>query len=91
MHQLFGEIMQYQIHIGRVMFQSYKPNFAKEEYLQAVEKLQAHIQRGDIYEVNFCQEYFVEEVTLNPLQHSMIYMLSRNLLLLVIIVIKIII
>ena len=35
--------------------------------MQAVEKLQAHIQRGDIYEVNFCQEYFAEEVTLNPL------------------------
>ena len=35
--------------------------------MQAIEKLQAHIQRGDIYEVNFCQEYFAEQATLNPL------------------------
>ncbi|MEY2963157.1 MAG: hypothetical protein RL754_418, partial [Bacteroidota bacterium] len=29
----------------------------KEEYVDAVQKLQAHIQRGDIYEVNYCTAF----------------------------------
>lgn len=32
----------------------------KPEYIELVEKLRNHILRGDIYEVNFCQEFFAE-------------------------------
>ncbi|PLX20145.1 MAG: aminodeoxychorismate synthase, component I, partial [Marinilabiliales bacterium] len=32
--------------------------FSKKEYIETVQKLKNHIQRGDIYEVNFCQEFF---------------------------------
>jgi para-aminobenzoate synthetase component 1 len=32
--------------------------FSKEEYLKTVNTLQKHIRRGDIYEVNFCQEFY---------------------------------
>lgn len=32
--------------------------FSKPEYMNAVQKLKQHIQRGDIYEVNFCQEFY---------------------------------
>ena len=67
MHQLFGEIMQYQTHDWKSNIPKLQAKLTKEDYFQAVEKLQAHIQRGDIYEVNFCQEYFAEEATLNPL------------------------
>ena len=35
---------------------------SRENYLSAVEKLKSHIQQGDIYEVNYCQEYFAENV-----------------------------
>lgn len=38
---------------------------SKERYISQVEKLKAHIQRGDIYEVNYCQEYFAENVELD--------------------------
>ncbi len=31
---------------------------SKENYLSSVEQLKHHIQQGDIYEVNFCQEFF---------------------------------
>lgn len=37
----------------------------KEEYIHSVEKLKEHIRKGDIYEVNFCQEFFAETATLN--------------------------
>lgn len=37
----------------------------QEEYIHSVEKLKEHIRKGDIYEINFCQEFFAENVTLN--------------------------
>jgi para-aminobenzoate synthetase component I len=41
------------------------PRIDKKTYIEKVNKLKSHIQRGDIYEVNFCQEYFAENVELN--------------------------
>ncbi len=38
---------------------------SKEEYIFKVRALQKHIQRGDIYEVNFCQEFVAEKVVLS--------------------------
>jgi len=32
--------------------------FSKTEYIKTVQKLKNHIQRGDIYEINFCQEFY---------------------------------
>ena len=38
----------------------------KEEYITIVEKLRQHILRGDCYEINFCQEFFAEHVSIDP-------------------------
>ncbi|SFR47904.1 para-aminobenzoate synthetase component 1 [Robiginitalea myxolifaciens] len=43
----------------------------KEQYLNAAQRLLEHIGRGDIYEVNFCQEFFAETPELNPLRAFM--------------------
>ena len=43
------------------------PRITKETYLKNVRKLKQHIQFGDIYEINYCQEYFASEVTINPI------------------------
>lgn len=40
--------------------------FSKPEYLATVERIKQHIHRGDIFEMNFCQEFFVENAALNP-------------------------
>jgi para-aminobenzoate synthetase component I len=32
--------------------------FSEKEYIETVNKLKHHIQIGDIYEINFCQEFF---------------------------------
>jgi para-aminobenzoate synthetase component 1 len=40
----------------------------KEVYLENVNKLLAHIKRGDIYEINYCIEFFCEDAVINPLQ-----------------------
>ncbi len=39
----------------------------KQEYISIIKQLQQHILRGDCYEINFCQEFFSEEVTINPI------------------------
>jgi len=40
----------------------------KSHYLKVFNELQAHIHRGDIYEVNLCQEFFAEQVNFSPLE-----------------------
>ena len=40
----------------------------KDEYHQKVTKVLEHIHRGDIYEANFCQEFYAEDVTIDPAQ-----------------------
>ncbi len=44
-----------------------KPKFTKQEYLDAAQQLIQHIHRGDIYEVNFCMEWFAEQCKIVPL------------------------
>ncbi|WP_281543060.1 anthranilate synthase component I family protein [Maribacter aestuarii] len=39
----------------------------KDEYFRKVWQMLAHIQNGDLYEANFCQEFYAENCTINPL------------------------
>jgi para-aminobenzoate synthetase component 1 len=39
---------------------------SKDSYFKKVEKILNHIDRGDIYEANFCQEFFSENTRINP-------------------------
>ncbi len=36
---------------------NWQPEITKEEYISAVESIQKHIQRGDVYELNFCYSF----------------------------------
>ncbi|WP_233265961.1 aminodeoxychorismate synthase component I [Formosa sp. L2A11] len=40
----------------------------KEAYFEKVNNMLAHIHRGDIYEANFCQEFYAENAKINPLE-----------------------
>jgi para-aminobenzoate synthetase component 1 len=42
------------------------PKISKENYIEQVLQLMNHIQLGDIFEVNFCQEFFAKTVEINP-------------------------
>lgn len=46
---------------------SIEKRMSKELYFDAFEKMMSHIKRGDIYEVNLCQEFYAERVILDPL------------------------
>ncbi|WP_045474763.1 anthranilate synthase component I family protein [Winogradskyella sp. PG-2] len=40
----------------------------KDKYFEKANAMLAHIQRGDIYEANFCQEFYAEDSEINPLE-----------------------
>ena len=40
---------------------------SKEKYIEKVSKILEHIHCGDIYEANFCMEFFAENTIINPL------------------------
>ena len=45
-----------------------KQRIEKEKYLDKVSTLLERIHHGDIYEVNFCMEFYAENTTINPLE-----------------------
>jgi para-aminobenzoate synthetase component I len=45
-----------------------QPRILKEKYIEKVNALLAHLHRGDIYEANFCMEFYAENSSINPLE-----------------------
>ena len=45
---------------------SLQPRISKENYIETVKKVKRNIQLGDIYEMNFCQEFYADNVEINP-------------------------
>ncbi len=43
-----------------------KEAVTKSKYLEAVNNILSHIRRGDIYEVNFCQEFYSLNASIDP-------------------------
>ena len=66
---ILADINSFQLKTGT---QSKKVTIAqrlsKDQYIQKVGTLRDHIIRGDIYEVNFCQEFFAENAEIDPVQ-----------------------
>jgi para-aminobenzoate synthetase component 1 len=38
----------------------------RDDYCRRVQQMLGHIQRGDIYEANFCQEFYAEQASIDP-------------------------
>lgn len=38
----------------------------KEKYIDIIKQLKQHIQRGDCYEINFCQEFYAKNIFIDP-------------------------
>lgn len=45
-----------------------KLRIRKDEYFEKINSVLNHIHRGDIYEANFCQEYYAENTIIDPLE-----------------------
>ncbi|HEY0670452.1 MAG TPA: anthranilate synthase component I family protein [Sphingobacteriaceae bacterium] len=61
-------VLQQKVRPGATTGITINSRFTKSEYVKTVEVLKEHIQRGDIYEITFCQEFFAENVQLDPAQ-----------------------
>ncbi len=44
-----------------------KSRLSKQAYLDKLESIKQHIKRGDVYEMNFCQEFFDDHAEIDPL------------------------
>jgi para-aminobenzoate synthetase component 1 len=47
---------------------SIQQRVSKESYIEKVSQMLDHIHRGDIYEANFCMEFYSEEAMINPIE-----------------------
>jgi para-aminobenzoate synthetase component I len=43
-------------------------SLSKKKYIEKIKLLQQHIQRGDCYEINFCQQFFAKDATIHPIE-----------------------
>lgn len=65
MRLVFKEIMKIDINVSSNNHVSQlKQRISKEQYLQNFDKIINHIQRGDIYELNYCFEFYAQNVEL---------------------------
>ncbi len=66
----FEEITNYQLRITRAtenhQLITINQRISKESYLEKVAQMLEHIHRGDIYEANFCMEFYAEDMVIDP-------------------------
>lgn len=43
------------------------PRISKQTYIEDVNRLKHHIQQGDVYEINYCQEFYATDVEMNSI------------------------
>ena len=53
------------IHSAATDLAPFRARTPKEKYLHQVNEIKRLIQRGDLYETNYCQEYYLENLTLS--------------------------
>ena len=44
-----------------------KPRISKSAYIEKVSRIKEHLQYGDIYEMNFCQEFYASKIEIDPI------------------------
>ena len=63
---LFNKICSIQVPILGVQSVKIKSRLSKKEYIDNVIAIKKHLQAGDIYEMNYCQEFYVDNLDLDP-------------------------
>ena len=64
--KIFQQILSTESSYNPLSSVTIQNRIGKEKYLSTIQKLKDHILRGDCYEINFCQEFFAENVTIDP-------------------------
>ncbi len=63
--EIESQVLDFEFEISDLKIEQ---KISKENYISKVSKVLDHIHRGDIYEANFCMEFFADEAQLNPLE-----------------------
>lgn len=64
---LLNEIMQSQ-HVPNAQKRvTVTSRISRDEYIHSVNQIKRHILRGDIYEMNFCQEFYATDAEIDPI------------------------
>ena len=66
--EIYNLIITQEIVKSDIKANTFSSVYSKKEYIETVNKLKQHIQLGDIYEVNLCQEYFSTVQNFNPIR-----------------------
>ena len=54
-----------------------KARESKEKYIRKINAIQEHIQNGDIYELNYCNEFFNDNISISP-EETFLKLNSQN-------------
>ncbi len=65
--QLFEKIDKVEIPTKNSVEVPFFARVSKEKYLNNIESIQQHILEGDIYELNYCIEFFNENIQIDPI------------------------
>ncbi len=65
LEEIFQQVSSLKFYVSSLKIEQ---KISKENYIQKVSKVLEHIHRGDIYEANFCMEFFAENAIINPLE-----------------------
>lgn len=64
--ELIKAILQTEIPVNNPDKITWQSRVSKTDYLENVKRLQDHILEGDVYELNYCMEFFAENATVFP-------------------------
>lgn len=64
--ELFQEILAIELQTAPAPSIELQARIPKEQYLRTIEQIHEEIRRGNIYEMNFCQEFYHPEVDIDP-------------------------
>ena len=73
---LINQISNYNCNEQKINNINFKARESKNSYLQKINKIKLHIKRGDIYEINYCQEFFNDNILISA--HNIFYHLNKS-------------
>lgn len=75
---IFSQILQQEVITPAFYSIEFAQRVSREEYIHRIIRLQKHIQQGDCYEINFCQEFYAT-ATIDPVSvYSQLVKISPN-------------
>jgi para-aminobenzoate synthetase component I len=64
--EILHEILAQEVPVRPFLPLRMQARVGKDEYLETIGQIRKHIERGDIYEMNYCQEFYAEDVSIDP-------------------------